>query len=226
MDTRTFLDQLLETGKSLSEKGRAYTEEKINLPEEGPERDAMLSGMGKGALVAGVAGLLLGTKGGRALTGNLIKIGSVAAIGGLAFKTYRDWQAGKQGTPVDQADVINPAEDTSDEHSRLILKAMIGAAKSDGHIDENERTSLQNFIDRFGESEELSQFVAQELNKPVDPGEIAQAVPNPEVAAEIYLASMLMIDQSNMMSKTYLNALAKALALPPDLVENLHANSK
>ena len=226
MDTRTFLDQLLETGKSLSEKGRAYTEEKINLPEEGPERDAMLSGMGKGALVAGVAGLLLGTKGGRALTGNLIKVGSLAAIGGLAFKTYRDWQARKQGIAVEQTDVINPADDTSDQHSRLILKAMIGAAKSDGHIDDNERTSLQNFIDRFGESEELSQFIAQELNKPLDPDEIAQEVPNQEVATEVYLASMLMVDQSNLMAKTYLTALAKALALPADLVENLDAEIK
>ena len=223
MDTRTFLDQLLETGKSLSEQGRAYTEEKINLPQEGPERDAMLSGMGKGALVAGIAGLLLGTKGGRALTGNLIKIGSVAAIGGLVYKTYRDWQASKQSIPIDQTDVIDPSEDTSDEHSRLILKAMIGAAKSDGHIDDNERTSLQNFIDRFGESEELSHFVAQELNKPLDPDEIAREVPNQEIAAEVYLASMLMIDQSNMMAKSYLDALAKALALPPDLVENLSA---
>ncbi|MEJ2177809.1 MAG: hypothetical protein P8Y12_07625, partial [Gammaproteobacteria bacterium] len=63
MDTRTFLDQLLSTGKSLSEKGRSYAEGKMNVPEAGPEREAMLSGMTKGAMAAGVIGLLLGTKG-------------------------------------------------------------------------------------------------------------------------------------------------------------------
>lgn len=221
MDTRTFLDQLLSTGKSLSEKGRSYTEEKMNLPEAGPERDAMLSGMTKGAMAAGVIGLLLGTKGGRALTGNLIKIGSVAAMGGLAYKTYREWQAGNLGSTADRVEAINPAEDMSEEHSRLILKAMIGAAKSDGHIDDSERASLQNFIDRFGESPDLSRFVEVELAKPLDPADIARGVPNQEVAAEVYLASLLIIDQSNFMARTYLDQLARALALPRDLVQNL-----
>jgi uncharacterized membrane protein YebE (DUF533 family) len=221
MDTRTFLDQLLSTGKSLSEKGRSYAEDKMNVPEAGPEREAMLSGLTKGAMAAGVIGLLLGTKGGRTLTGNLIKIGSVAAIGGLAYKAYREWQAGNLGSDADQAEAINPAEDMSEEHSRLILKAMIGAAKSDGHIDDSERASLQNFIDRFGESPDLSRFVEVELAKPLDPADIAQGVPNQEVAAEVYLASLLIIDQSNPKAKTYLDQLARALALPHDLVTNL-----
>ncbi|MGI9315958.1 MAG: tellurite resistance TerB family protein [bacterium] len=226
MDTRTFLDRLLETGKDLGDKGKNYAEEKLNIPEQGPERDAMLAGMSKGAMAAGFIGLLLGTKGGRAITGSAIKLGSVAAIGGLAYKTYRDWQADKPGFTKDQVEVINPAEDTSDEHSRLILRAMIGAAKSDGHIDANERISLQNFIDQLGESQELSQFVEQELSKPLDPGDIAQGVPNQEVASELYLASLLIIDQSNFMAKTYLDQLARALALPPDLVANLNTNMK
>ncbi|MGB5707742.1 MAG: tellurite resistance TerB family protein [Arenicellales bacterium] len=223
MDTRTFLDDLLASGKTLGEKGKNYAEEKLNIPESGPEREAMLSGLSKGALAAGVLGLLLGTKGGRMVTGNAIKLGSLAAIGGLAYKTYRDWQAKKQNTTSDQMLAINPTEDNSDEHSRLILKAMIGAAKADGHINENEKISLQNYIDELGESSVLSDFVEQELAKPLDPGDIAKHVDNQETAAEVYLASLLIIDQSNFMAKTYLDELAKALALPPDLVANLSA---
>ena len=223
MDARNLIDSLLSSGRDFAERGRDVAEEKLNIPEAGPERDAMLSGMGKGALAAGALALLLGTRGGRSVAGGAIKLGSLAALGGLAYTAYRNWQ---QDQPADSstaaaADVSNPADDTSDEHSRLVLSAMIAAAKADGHVDEQERRSLQAYIDQIGESSELSAFVEAELNKPLDPGELAARVANQETAAEIYLASLLMVDRGNFMAATYLNELAKSLGLPQDLVDNL-----
>ena len=48
MDTRNLIDSLLASGKTLADKGRDVAEDKLNIPEQGPERDAMLSGLGKG----------------------------------------------------------------------------------------------------------------------------------------------------------------------------------
>lgn len=222
MDTRTLIDNLLASGRDFAERGRDVAEEKLNIPESGPERDAMLSGMGKGALAAGALALMLGTRGGRKVTGGAIKLGSLAALGGLAYSAYRKWQNNQQGEGVvSSSSPSNPADDTSDEHSRLVLSAMIAAAKADGHVDEQERNSLQAFIDQIGESDALSVFVQQELTKPLDPAELASRVDNQETATEIYLASLLIVDRSNFMASTYLNELAKALGLPQDLQENL-----
>ena len=48
-------------------------------------------------LAAGaLAAVLLGTGTGRAVTGSALKLGGLAAIGGLAYKAYQNYQAGKQ----------------------------------------------------------------------------------------------------------------------------------
>ena len=222
MDTRSLIDNLLGSAKDLGGKGQEVVEDKLNIPESGPEREAMLSGLGKGALAAGALALLLGTKGGRGLTVNVLKLGSLAALGGLAYHGYRRWQSDHAETAQATGGSHPLPERRDNSHSRLILSAMIAAAKADGHIDDNERASLQNYIDKIGESAALTAFVKEELGKPLSPADIADKVPDQEVAAEVYLASMLIIDQSNFMAKTYLSELVKALRLPPDLVTSLN----
>ncbi len=48
-----------------------------------------------GGAAGGLAALLLGSKKGRKLAGSALKWGGIAAIGGLAYKAYRDYQAGQ-----------------------------------------------------------------------------------------------------------------------------------
>ena len=221
MDTKGLLDNLFASGKTFAERGKQVAEEKLNIPDQGPERDAMMSGLGKGAMAAGALAILLGTSGGRKVTGTALKLGSLAALGGLAYKTYQNWQQDEPGNP-NASSIPSVAEKRDEPHDRLILSAMIAASKADGHVDENERISLQNYIDRIGESDALSQFVAAELAKPVNPHDLANQITNQEIAAEVYLASLLIIDQSNSMAKAYLEQLAGALALPLDLVQRLN----
>jgi uncharacterized membrane protein YebE (DUF533 family) len=59
------------------------------------------------------------------------------------------------------------------------------------------------------------------LNKPLDPAAVARAASTPEMAAEMYLASVLMVDQEHFMERAYLNELARQLQLDPALQQEL-----
>jgi uncharacterized membrane protein YebE (DUF533 family) len=220
VDAKNLLDQLLAAGKELAQQGRDYAEQKLDLPPQGPEREAALSGMGKGALAAGALAVLLGTRAGRQVTGGALKLGSLAAIGGIAYKAFQQWQAGRgavgAGTPADQ--LTGPE---ANARSLLLLKAMIGAAKADGHIDDGERGKIEAQLVRLGGDAELSQFVQAELQKPVSAQDVAAGVDSPAAAAEVYLTSLLAIDADKATERAYLDELAKALNLAPELASEL-----
>ena len=52
---------------------------------------------------------------------------------------------------------------------------------------------------------------------------MAAGVSSPEAAAEVYLASVLMVDQASFMERAYLDALARELRLAPGLQRELEA---
>ena len=54
----------------------------------------------KGAAAGGALGLLLGSKRGRRIGGTVLKYGTVAALGALAWRAYQDHQARAQGGPA------------------------------------------------------------------------------------------------------------------------------
>ncbi|MGF1644364.1 MAG: tellurite resistance TerB family protein [Thiotrichales bacterium] len=222
MDTRALLDQLLQSGQSLLKQGQGMAEDKLKIPEAGPERDAMLSGLGKGALAAGALALLLGTKSGRKVTGTGLKLGSLAALGGLAYKTYRDWESQRGTAATTAAQPINELSGPSaDRRSRALLAAMIAAAKADGHIDAGERSKINAQMAQLGLQPEALQAVQAELDGPANAATIAANADNPEAAAEIYLVSLLVIDLDNPDERAYLDQLADALKLDPQLAAQL-----
>lgn len=57
----------------------------------------------------------------------------------------------------------------------------------------------------------------QEIRKPLDAARIAALATSPELASEIYLASLMVIDEQNEREKIYLNSLAEKLGLDPQL---------
>mgnify|MGYP006188059475 CR=1 FL=1 len=56
-----------------------------------------------------------------------------------------------------------------------------------------------------------------ELNKPLDPTDVARAASTPEMAAEMYIASVMLVDEESFMEKSYLDELARQLKLEPGL---------
>jgi len=118
-----------------------------------------LSGAGGGVLAGGLAALLMGSKTGRKIGGEALKLGGMAAVGALAYKAYNDWQAGKQAAPVTQAPQapqapvpmlpapsgtpFNPSTEAGQQTlARHLLRAMIAAAKADGHVDAQEQARI------------------------------------------------------------------------------------
>lgn len=226
MDAKSILEELFQNSKTAATKGISLAEESLGVPESGESRDQMLSGMKKGALAAGALALLLGTSGGRKLTGTAVKIGGLAAVGGLAYKAYTNWQsqqastAGNSGTS--SGTPIGDLEDSAaQDRSLLLVRAMISAARADGHLDEQEKANITQQIDNFGLDPSTATFLLSELNQPVDVAELAKACSSQEECAELYLASAMVIDVDQPEERAYLDRLAGSLKLDQGLASAL-----
>lgn len=185
-------------------------------------------------LTGGIAGLLLGSKKGRKLAGNALTYGGLAVAGALAYRAYQNYQAGKQATPAAAAQTpllpppadtqFNPVQETDQQSlGRNLLRAMVAAAKSDGHIDAAEQANIFAQMDKLNVGAEDKIFVMDQLRKPLDVDAVASAARTPEEAAEIYTVSLLAIDVDNPLERAYLALLAARLGLADKLVAHLHA---
>jgi uncharacterized membrane protein YebE (DUF533 family) len=227
MNIQALLEQVLKTGMGSVEQAKSAT--------AASARSGDLGKYATGAAVGGVLGLLLGSKRGRSVGGKALKYGSIAAIGTLAWKAYQDYQAQQKtaaqppgpaaGAPLGHVSggfAALPAPQL-ETHSQAMLRAMIAAAKSDGHLDERERELVHAELNRLNADSAARQWVEAELRKPVDPAEVAAAAQGPEMAAEIYLASLLVVDETTTMERAYLDELARQLRLEPGLKANLES---
>ena len=191
-----------------------------------------LGGIGGGAVAGGLAGILLGTKQGRKLGGTALKVGGVAVVGALAYAAYRNWEAGRQPAAAGAAPVLPPPQNTPFNPSgeaaqqslgRNLLRAMIAAAKADGHIDAREQAAVFARMDQLDLDADDKAFVMDELRAPLDIDAVAGGARSPEEAAEIYTASLLAIDVDHAAERGYLAMLAARLKLDDALIAHLHA---
>ena len=189
-------------------------------------RGRFLRGSGGGALAGGLAAILLGSKTGRQIGGEVLKLGGMAAVGALAYKAWNDWQAGKAPAPAAETarasrpllpppagTPFNPVNEAGQQRlARHLLRAMIAAAKSDGHVDAQEQARIFGEMDKLDLSSEDKAFVMDELRAKLDIDAVADAASSPEEAAEIYAASLLAIDIDNAAERGYLAMLAALLS--------------
>jgi len=233
MNTRGLLDQLLKSGQDLLQQksGGASAGGLGGLlggaakGGQGGDLGALLKGAGGGALAAGALGLLLGNKSARKMGGKALTYGGLAALGVMAYKAYGNWQAQQASAPQAEPQTLDrlPAPQ-AELHSQAILKALVGAAKADGHVDARERQLIEGELVKLTQNDaELQHWLHAELNKPLDPADIARAASTPEMAAEMYVASVLMVDEEHFMERAYLEELARQLKLDPALKRELEA---
>ncbi|TPE50143.1 tellurite resistance TerB family protein [Amaricoccus solimangrovi] len=169
--------------------------------------------------IGAIAGALLGGGAGGAAKG-----GAMAILGTLALGALRAAQAERAGG-APAADIPPATEEiasvTGPEAERLVLLAMISAAKADGSVDEAEMKKIIGKAGEDGVTEEEKQFVLSELTTPVDIDALAARVTSPTQAAAVYAASLLTITPDTPAEKAYLSQLAAALRLDPAAVEAL-----
>ena len=212
MQIQGFLDHLL---KSAQGGGNG------NAGNSAPSQGGLLNAdFGKGALTGGALGLLLGKN---KTTRKLATYGGLAAIGVMAYKAYGDYkqQQGGAGASAEPQTVDRLPPPQAELHSQAILKALVAAAKADGHIDARERAVIEGEFIRVNQDAELQQWLHAELEKPLDPAEVASAASTPEIASEMYLASLMAADEQNFMERAYLDELARQLKLDDALKSRL-----
>jgi uncharacterized membrane protein YebE (DUF533 family) len=228
MSAQSLLEQLLKSGLS-AVGGSAGTLGKV-LGGSGGSGGGHLGKYAAGAGAGGALAMLLGSKRGRKIGGAALKYGSVAALGALAFKVYRDWQSAQSAQSAQPAVTPRPLAAVEfarlpaaqvEQHSQAMLGAMIAAARADGHMDERERELVEAELHRLEADLALRRWVDDQLRRPVDPAAVAAAAATPEMAAEIYLASVLVVDETTVMERAYLDELARQLRLDAGLKAEL-----
>ena len=172
------------------------------------------------------AGMLLSGGGLGKLAGNAVKIGAVAAVGGLAYNAWQNYQRNQQGTvPTTGEDAFIPAASDSrgqEELGKSLVRAMIAAAKADGRIDADEKEAIFGKLETMNLSSEEKAWVFDELSSPLDINAVAARADTPEHATEIYAASLVAITADTASERAYLDALAGKLRLAPALVAEIH----
>lgn len=224
MKTTGFLDQLMKTAQQSLGSGGLDGLLGGSKPGATGGKGGLTGDFGKGALVGGALGLLLGNKKARKVGGKVAMYGGLAAVGVLAYKAYGDWK--KQGSgaaaaaaPAQPIQQLQAPE--ADLHSQAILKALVAASKADGHIDAREREVIEGEFARIDADPALRQWLSAELEKPLDPAEVASAATDAQIASEMYVASLLAADEQNFMERAYLDELARQLKLDADLKAKL-----
>jgi uncharacterized membrane protein YebE (DUF533 family) len=189
---------------------------------------------GLGGLLGGLLGGGGGLGGGALGGGTQSRSGgtnyaALASLGMMAFQAYQAWQrsqasAAPQQTPQ-TADLL--AGPQVEEHSHAVLRALIAAAKADGRIDDSEKHLISSEIGRHTDDPNLQQWLDAEVAKPLDASEVAQAANNdPAVAAEMYIASVMLVDDQQDAERNYLDELAAALQIDPELQVHLEQQAK
>lgn len=180
-----------------------------------------------------LATVLLGTKTGRSLGGNALKLGGLAVIAGLGYQAYKNYKSGQPAEPTQALpELLPPPADSpfstepaaiSNDFALSLVRAMIAAAKADGHIDADERGRIMDKVHLSGLGAEAEAFIEAELAKPADLDALIAAAQTEEQKVEIYTASRLTIEPDTRTERGYLDMLAGRLGLDDALVDHIEA---
>jgi uncharacterized membrane protein YebE (DUF533 family) len=172
---------------------------------------------GLGAL----AGSLLGG-GGKSL-GGALGGGVMALLGAMAFKALKGSGQSTGRVPLGLLEPQTEAHRQElEQHAELVLKAMINAAKADGQVDEEEIQRIVGKLQEVGADAQGQRYVLTQMQKPMETEKlIAAAKGQPELAAQIYAASLMAIEVDTPDEKDYLKKLASGLGLAPEVTRRI-----
>jgi uncharacterized membrane protein YebE (DUF533 family) len=183
-------------------------------------------GVAGGALAGTAMALLIGNKGVKKLAGTAASVGGMALLGGLAVKAFQTWQQQSkqpviQGSSdsIPQSFLVNT--NGKDQLEMIMIKAMVAAAKSDGHLDGAEQEKIFKQAKDYDLTNEEKALMFDLISKPIGLQEICSSVSSIEHKAEVYLASKIVCGGDHPDERKYLAQLAEGLHLPQELVQQL-----
>lgn len=193
-------------------------------------REMLGNNPGASAAVLGTLGaLVFGTSAGRGVAASAAKLGGLALIGGLAYKAYQNYSAGKPMIATDTAVLPAPegsgfeAGIASNETAILFIRAMIAAAAADGTIDEAERHAIVGGLTEAGFDPEANTWLENEMANPASVDDLVEGATSAELQAQVYTAARLAINPDKPSEKDFLAGLAASLGLDAELVANIDA---
>lgn len=232
MNTSDLLEQLLRAGQQGGASGGGLGGLLGGLLK-GTSTGNASAGGGLGGLLGGLGGLG-GLLGGSAAGGTTqarssggMNYAALASLGMAAFQAYQAWQRQQATAPQQAIQTVDQLEGPEAEaHSRGVLRGLIAAAKADGEIDEKEKELITAEIGRHTDDPQLQQWLDAEVAKPLDAADFAEYANDPALAAEIYLASVLLVDDQQDAERNYLDELAGQLHIDPQLQVHLEQQAK
>jgi uncharacterized membrane protein YebE (DUF533 family) len=192
-------------GNVLSEAGRAV----------GGNQNLALGGLGA------LAGAIFG--GGGKSMGGALGGGLMALLGAMAFNAFKGSGQGTGKVPLGLVEPQTEADrEELENRSALVLKAMINAAKADGKIDESEAHRIVGKLQEGGADSEGQRYVLELMRSPMETEKlIAAAQGHPNLAAQLYAASLMAIEVDTPAEKKYLEQLAVGLRLSPEVAQRI-----
>ena len=173
---------------------------------------------GLGAILGSVLG-----GGGKSISG-AIQGGALTMLAGVAYKALTNAGQGAKGTPAageqpqfTGGDVplgLRPPQNLAEEQAvqqtaELVIKGMMNVAKSDGQVSADEIQRIVGKLKESGMAGDAEAWILAELRKPLDLDAFIAEIPNQEVAAQVYAASLLAVEVDTPQEKAYLTDFAR-----------------
>ena len=215
------------TGSGSDGLGNILNMAKDFLGQSGGAAGGGSGGLNMGQLggLGALAGALLGGKQSGSPIKGALGGSAMAILGSLALNALQARMAGQRdGGATEQVLVDDETLQSlvAPDTERLLVRAMINAAKADGQIDQEEMQRIAGKIGEDGVTAEEKQMVMDELRRPLDLAGLVAEVPNAAVASQVYGASLLAINVDTEQEASYLRSLAAGLKLDPATVARLH----
>ena len=161
--------------------------------------------------------------------GGMLRTGGVTALAAMLWNKYQDRlkppRAGSEPAPMAGVSDQGAAGGQPDPAAVRLIRAMVFAAKSDGRIDPDEQAAISRRLKQLGAGPAPELLVNQAASEPLDPKLVAAGVSGPQEAIALFLASCAVIQPDNIMESGYLDSLAAALGLPPEMKKDIEAQA-
>ena len=200
------VDATVESAKDMAKK----VQDKIETDE-----NARNAAIGGGALLA----VLMASRGGRKLVGDVAKTGAVAAMGAMAWNA---WKKRNGGNVADDDQEYGFAGNDADDpaFSIAVVESMAAAANADGVLDEEEASAIKTALKDGGLNETvLDETVSREdvLNR------ISNAAVTPNHAIQLYAAACAGACEVSSEENTFLRDLATKLEIDANVAARVRA---